>query len=84
MNRNGLPNIVSKFGVYENMLYQTGLGNGAVGQHKIIVRADSKGGDGMGVVTRLNLVHHDEWFALRYQLLNFISFQHYAGMFCSM
>ena len=55
------------------MLYQAGLGNGTVGQHEIIVRADGKGGDGMGVVTRLNLVHHDEWFTLRYQLFNILT-----------
>jgi hypothetical protein len=54
------------------MLYQAGLGDGAVWQHEIVVRADGEGTDGMRTVSCLNLVHHNEWLTLRYQPLNSI------------
>ena len=76
-----------------DMLYQTCLGDGTVGQHEVIVRTDGETTDGMRVVSCLYLVHHDEWFTLRYQPLDVISgskffhlsliIDHYFGKFCS-
>ena len=55
------------------MFYHTRLGDSAVGQHEIIVRADGEGTDGMCTVSSLNLVHHDERLALGNQPFDIIS-----------
>ena len=56
------------------MLYQSCLCHSAVVQYKVILFENGKGGNGMGAVTRLYLVHHHKGLPLRDEPLDVFAF----------
>lgn len=56
------------------MLYHTRLSHSAVVQDEIILLENGEGGNGMGAVTRLYLVHHHKGIPLRDEPLDVFAF----------